>query len=165
MKAGVGEVEREGVFPINGAAHGIGGLAVSQAFEELEDGHEQEAAGRVGRLTARGKQGGEGVIGEQHAQFIADSHDRRRGREHGAGNALGFVWNEIGYLWMHAHGVLLMVPTSARSCSGARPYPTAIGGCWEAARTGTTRASYSPTVSFSPRLPLRRPAPKGYPAG
>ncbi len=45
MKAGVGQLQREGVFPINRPAHGIGSLAVGQAFQKLEDGDQQQAAG------------------------------------------------------------------------------------------------------------------------
>ena len=37
VKAGVGQIEPERVFPVNPAAHGIGSLAITEVLEELED--------------------------------------------------------------------------------------------------------------------------------
>jgi len=115
MKAGVGQVEREGIFPINRPTDGIGGLAVGQTFHKLEDGDQQQAAGRQSGLSDGGKQGGEVLIGAQHAQFVADLHDRTAFGKGGTGDPLGFGGNDVKQLRMHAHAIVLLLPKPARS--------------------------------------------------
>src|SRR5215218_8282432 len=51
VKARISQLERERILPVDTAAHGIGGLAVSQVFEKLEDGDEHQARGRKRGLS------------------------------------------------------------------------------------------------------------------
>ena len=37
MEAGVGQLEAERVFPVDAGAHRIGGLAVAEVLQELQD--------------------------------------------------------------------------------------------------------------------------------
>jgi hypothetical protein len=62
IKAGVGQFQAQGVFPVDAAADGVGGLAIGQALDVLKDRGQcevsaswaGEAAGcpRVGKRSA-----------------------------------------------------------------------------------------------------------------
>ena len=64
VKAAISQVETEQVFQVDAGAHGIGSLAVGQAFHELHECDEGKASGRFGRLSFDRKQVGEVVIVE-----------------------------------------------------------------------------------------------------
>ncbi len=59
----VGQLEPERVLPVDPGAHRVGGLAVAEVLEELEDRHQREPPGRQRRLPAHGEERGEvGVL-------------------------------------------------------------------------------------------------------
>jgi hypothetical protein len=43
VKAGVGQLEPERVFPVDAGAHGVGGLAVAEVLQELEHRHKRQS--------------------------------------------------------------------------------------------------------------------------
>ncbi|MDQ2998223.1 MAG: hypothetical protein M3R61_14395 [Chloroflexota bacterium] len=137
IKPGVGQLQAKGVFPINGPAHAISGLAVGQAFHKREDGHQQQATGRQGGLPDGGKHGGEVQISTQHAQFVADLHDRTALGKGGAGDPLGFGGNDVKELRLQAHVELRFLPDSAwlRAKCSRCAYRTASTAGWEAQRS------------------------------
>ncbi|ACA18375.1 hypothetical protein M446_4012 [Methylobacterium sp. 4-46] len=68
IEAGIGEVEGQQVFPVNPGSDRLSGLAVAQAFAELQEGDEGQAPGCVRGLAAAGKEVSERSIGEDGAQ-------------------------------------------------------------------------------------------------
>ena len=59
IKAGIGQLQGERVFPINAPAHGLGGLPVAEAFLKLKHRHQRQAPGGLRWLTMRWIQIGE----------------------------------------------------------------------------------------------------------
>ena len=67
VEAGIGQFQAQGVLPVDAAADGVGGLAVGEALDVLEDGDQGQPCGRSGRLAAGGEQLGELVVAvERH---------------------------------------------------------------------------------------------------
>ncbi len=97
VEAGVGQVQAEGLLPIDPATDGIRRLPIGKVRGELEDRHEGQPPGRFGGLAAGGKQrreflvlvdGGEVVahpyVGGDPGRFLGDGSwralaQRRRG--------------------------------------------------------------------------------------
>jgi hypothetical protein len=70
-EAGVRQFQAEGVFPVDAGADGIGRLPVGQVLEELKDSDQREPPGGLGGSAATGVEGGEGLVGEDGAQPVA----------------------------------------------------------------------------------------------
>ena len=91
IEAGIGQFQAQGVLPVEAAADGVGGLAIGQALDVLEDGGQGEPCGRGGRLAAGGEQLGELIIAEERAEFIGDAEAEGSLGEGGVGHASGLV--------------------------------------------------------------------------
>src|SRR5262245_55428987 len=71
VEAGVRQFQAEGIFPIEAGADGIGRLPVGQVLDELKDGDQGEPPGGLNGSAAAGVEGGEVLVGEDGAQFVA----------------------------------------------------------------------------------------------
>ena len=73
VEAGIGQFQAQGVLPVDAAADGVGGLAVGEALDVLEDGGQGQPRGRGGRLSAGGEQVGELVVAVERSEFVGDA--------------------------------------------------------------------------------------------
>ena len=55
IKTGINQLSIQRIFPINPTAHGLGRLAIRQAFNVLHNRHQRYAPRRFGRLSSLGK--------------------------------------------------------------------------------------------------------------
>ena len=91
IEAGIGQFQTQGVLPVDATTDGIGGLAVGEALDVLEDGGQGEPSGGGGRLAAGGEQLGELVVAEERAKFLGDAEAKSALGEGGVGHASGLV--------------------------------------------------------------------------
>ncbi len=91
VKAGVGEVEREQVLPVDPGTNSLCRLPVAQPLAELHERHQREPPRRIGRLPALRVEIGEVGVSEQRAEPVAQDQVRVAGAERGAGNPGGVV--------------------------------------------------------------------------
>ena len=97
IEAGVGQFQAEGVLPVDAAADGVGGLAIGQALDVLEDRGQREPGGRRGRLTAGGEEVGELVVAVERSEFVGDPETEGPLGEGGVSDTLGlFGDGEVG---------------------------------------------------------------------
>ena len=89
VEAGIGQFQGQGVLPVDAAADGVGGLAIGEALDVLEDGGQGEPCGRGGRLSAGGEQVGELVVAVERSEFVGDAEAEGAFGEGGVGDALG----------------------------------------------------------------------------
>jgi hypothetical protein len=87
VEAGVGQLQAEGILPVQPAAHRIRRLAVGQPFHELQHRDQRQAPRRLSRLSVYRKEVGEVFIVIEGAQRIAQLHDQCATGEAGAHNA------------------------------------------------------------------------------
>ncbi len=99
VEAGIGQFQGEGVLPVDAAADGIGGLAVGEALDVLEDGGHGEPCGGGGRLSAGGEQLGELVVAVEATELIGDAEAKGAFGEGGMGDALGLFGDRVSRLW------------------------------------------------------------------
>jgi hypothetical protein len=90
IKAGVGQLQGQRIFPVDPPAHGIRGLAVGQVFGELEDQHQCQPCWCFGRLPGRRKEGSKLGIRIEGAQRIADLEAQRTLRKGSVGHTSRF---------------------------------------------------------------------------
>jgi hypothetical protein len=89
--------QAQGVFPVDAAADGVGGLAIGQALDLLEQGDEGEPCGGGGRLPAGGEEVGELVVAVERPEFVGDAETEGRLGESGKSDALRvFGDGEVG---------------------------------------------------------------------
>lgn len=70
VEAGIDEVERQQVLPVDPSSDGLGGLAIAQAFSKLHQRDEGQTLGRVGRLPARRIEVGKRRGGEDGTEAV-----------------------------------------------------------------------------------------------
>src|SRR4051812_11681269 len=99
VEAGIGQLQGEGVLPVDATADGVGGLAVGEALDVLEDGGGGEPCGEGGGLSAGGKQLGELLVAVERTEFIGDAEAKRAFGEGGVGDALGLFGDRMSRLW------------------------------------------------------------------
>src|SRR4051794_1034031 len=99
VKSRVGQLQAQGVLPVDAAADGVGGLAVGEALDVLEDGSDGEPSRRGGRLSAGGEQLGELVVAVERSEFIGDAEAKGAFGEGGLGDALGLFGDGKRRLW------------------------------------------------------------------
>ena len=95
VETSIGELEAEEEFPVDARMDSIGGLAIGQAFHELEQRDEREPKGSKGRLALRRKEISEIEVVEEHVELVVDTHNEIGARKDGAGDASGFRRHEI----------------------------------------------------------------------
>ena len=99
VEAGIGQFQGEGVLPVDAAADGVGGLAIGEALDVLEDGGQGEPCGRGGGLSAGGEELGELVVAVERPEFIGDAEAKGAFGEGGVGDALGLFGDRSSRLW------------------------------------------------------------------
>jgi hypothetical protein len=98
IEAGIGQLQAQGVLPVSAAADGVGGLAIGEALDVLENGGQREPSGRGGRLSAGGEQVGELVVAVEWSEFVGDAEAEGALGESGVGDALGLFGDRTGRL-------------------------------------------------------------------
>ena len=99
VEAGIGQFQGEGVLPVDATTNGIGGLAIGESLDVLEDGGQGEPCGGGGRLSAVGEQRGELVVAVERPELIGDAEAERAFGEGGPGDALGLFGDRMRRLW------------------------------------------------------------------
>jgi putative transposase len=102
-EAGVGQLEAEGVLPIDPGAHGIGRLPVAEVFQELEDRDQRQPPGRESGLAPAGVEAAEVLVAVERAELVAGPRRDRAAREGSAGDTRGLGWDLADRLRMKAH--------------------------------------------------------------
>ena len=74
IEPGVGQIEAEGVFPVDPGADRLGGLTVGQILRHLKDRHQGQAGRRPARLAAHPVSARELLIGQPLAELAAHQH-------------------------------------------------------------------------------------------
>ena len=74
VEAGVGELEPEGIFPVNATADGLGRSPVGQVFDKLQDTDQGKPPGTGSRLPMRREQVGEVLIRIEGPEFVPQRH-------------------------------------------------------------------------------------------
>src|SRR3954454_15900382 len=72
VETSVSQFQTEQILPVDPAADGIGSLTVREVFSILQQAHQQQPPGSLGRLPTGGKQEGKVLIGKQGSQFVAE---------------------------------------------------------------------------------------------
>ena len=111
VEPGVGQLQREQVFPVDPAPHGVGRLPVAQPFAELQERDQSQAPGRIRRLAQLGVEVGEARIVEHGAEPVAQEHVWVAAPERGPGDA--------GCVVGHGRDGLLRAERHGRSPSGS----------------------------------------------
>src|ERR1700741_1749432 len=90
MEARIRQLELECVFPINAGAHGIGGLAVTQMLQKLENSHQGQPPWRKARLASLGIKRFEIFVLVELAERVTQSGYQRALEESCAGDPRSF---------------------------------------------------------------------------
>src|SRR5262249_37963667 len=106
------QFQAEGVFPIDAGADGLGRLPVGQVLDELKDGDQGEPPGGLGGSAAAGVEGGEVLVSEDGAQFVAQVEIGVAVGEGGASDPGGVIGDGDGQLSAQRHRAL------QRQCAG-----------------------------------------------
>jgi hypothetical protein len=99
VEAGIGQFQTEGVLPVDAITDGVGGLAVGEAFNVLEDRSHGEPSGGADGLSAGGEQRGELVVAVERSEFLGDAEAERAFGEGSTGDALGQFGDRMSRLW------------------------------------------------------------------
>lgn len=95
MKAVVGQLQTQGVFPVNPSPYSLRGLSITQIFHELHDADQGELPGMESRLTLERIDGGEQVIVKEGAQPFTQPQVDVAVREGRVGDTGGFSRNGV----------------------------------------------------------------------
>ena len=76
VKAGVGELEPEGIFPVDAGAHGIGGLPITEVLQELEHRHKRQSPRGQAGLAPSGVERAEILVLEEGAELVTQPRDQ-----------------------------------------------------------------------------------------
>ena len=104
IAARIGELQAQGVFPVDPGANRLGGLAVGQSFNELHHRDQGQTPRAFRRLASRWKPGCEQGIVEDHADFIAQANVKVAFGKGGPRDPLGFLGNRGNRLRLERHG-------------------------------------------------------------
>jgi hypothetical protein len=103
IKARIGQLEGEGIFPIDASAHSVGGLAVGQAFCELHHQHQRQPCGLFRWLSGMGKQASKLRIVIEGAKGITHLHEDVAFRKGGMSDTDSFFRNRRAKGRTHGH--------------------------------------------------------------
>jgi hypothetical protein len=99
IEAGIGQFQAKRVLPIDAAADGVGGLAIGEALDVLEDRGQRQPCGRGGGLAAGGEERGELLVVVERSEFIGDAEAKCAFGEGSLGDALGLFGDRMRRLW------------------------------------------------------------------
>ena len=95
VEAGVGQVQAEGVLPVDARPNGFSGLAVREVLDELRDCHERETPGTFGRMSIRRVEVGEVLVAVQRTERFAYAHAQRAVREGRMSDTSRLSWTRV----------------------------------------------------------------------
>jgi hypothetical protein len=95
VEAGIGQLQGQGALPVDTAAHGVGGLAVGQTLDVLEDGDQSQPCRRSGRLASGGEQLGELIVTVEATELVSDAEAESAFGEGGVGDAVGLFGDRM----------------------------------------------------------------------
>ena len=98
VEAGVGQLQAEGVLPVDAAADGVGGLAIGEPLGELQDRDQGQPPGGLRRLSPVGEQAGEAFVVVEGAQGVPHGQVGVAVGEGGAGD-VGGQFRDAGRGW------------------------------------------------------------------
>jgi hypothetical protein len=99
IESGIGQFQAEGVLPVDAAPDGVGGLAIGEALDVLEDRGQRQPGGRGGGLAPDGEEVSELVVVIERSEFISDAKAQRAFWEGGPGDALGLFGDGMSRQW------------------------------------------------------------------
>src|SRR3954463_13649808 len=134
-----GQLEPERVLPVDAGAHRVGGLAVAEVLEELEDRDQRQPPRREPGLAPGGIELAEVPVLVEGAELVAQPRDHGALGEGGAGDARGLGGDLADRFGMQAHGPPprrrpRWPPEFADSISATFPR-TRAGSTWPRSRT------------------------------
>ena len=100
----IGQLEPERVLPVDAGAHRVGGLAVAEVLEELEDRDQRQPPRREPGLAPGGIEPAEVLVLVEGAELVAQPRDHGALGEGGAGDARGLGGDLADRFGMQAHG-------------------------------------------------------------
>ena len=103
-KAGVGQFQSQGIFPVDAATDRLGRLPVGEAFDKLQDENQSESGRRKARLAAQVKQSCELLVLVERTEHIHEVAAKVAFGEGGASDTLGLRRNRVISLWVERHG-------------------------------------------------------------
>jgi len=104
LKAWVGELETERVLPVDPRPHGLGGLAVGELLQKLQNRHQRQAPRREGGLAALRVEPAEVRIPVELAELVPQPHHDRSLGKGSASNTNGLGRDLADRLRMKTHG-------------------------------------------------------------
>jgi hypothetical protein len=104
IETGIGEFQPQGVLPVDAPPDGVGGLAVGEPLDVLEDGGHGEPCGGGGGLSAGGEEVGELSVAVERPEFVGDAEAEGALGKGGVGDALGLFGDCEGGLGLEGHG-------------------------------------------------------------
>ena len=99
VEAGIGPFQGERVLPVDAAADGVGGLAIGESLDVLEDGDQSQPCRRSRRLSAGGEDLGELVVAVEATELVGNAEAKGAFGEGGMGDAPGLFGDRGGRLW------------------------------------------------------------------
>ena len=99
VEPGVVELEPKGILPVDAAADGVGGLAIGEPLDVLEDGGQSQPCRRSGRLSAGGEEVGELVVAVEATELVGDAEAKGALGEGGLCDASGLFGDRASRLW------------------------------------------------------------------
>lgn len=123
-EAGIGQVQAQGVRPVDAGAHRLGGLPVRESLRERHHRHQRQPPRRLRRPAAAGVERGEGGVGEDRAQRVPHLQAAAPSGERGTGHAGRLGGDRTNGVGMQRHGA----PPSVAAAEGPkyRPPPTTL---------------------------------------
>lgn len=104
VETGVGKLKSKRALPVDAGAHGVGGLPIAEALEELDDCDQGQSPWGQGRLASVGVERAEILVAVQGAELVAQSHGDGAFGKSGAGDTRSFSGNLADRIRMEAHG-------------------------------------------------------------
>jgi hypothetical protein len=87
VETGVGQLEAEGVFPVDAGAHGVGGLPITEVLQELEHRHKSQPPRGQAGLAPGGVETAEILVLIEGAELVTQPRDQGAFRACRAGDA------------------------------------------------------------------------------
>jgi hypothetical protein len=91
VEAGVAQLQVEQILPVDARPHRLGGLAVTQPLAELQERHQGQPPGRVGRPAALGIEVSAVRVGKDRAEVVAQRQVGVAPGKGGAGDTGGLL--------------------------------------------------------------------------
>lgn len=71
VETGVGQLEAEGIFPVNARTHGVGSLTVAEVLEKLKHRHQRQPPRRKAGLPPLGIERAEVLVVVEGPELVA----------------------------------------------------------------------------------------------